>query len=342
MKISGIQNYAYATNFGKINFTSKRKQWGEERVVVISPQESKLNISNPRKRTTEELRLNKGRTNWRTPESQKVNRAEFLENLHEIGKEKGTPLTSKEIAAILNSTQGLNKKGINNVLIFVKHLKERPYQRCDAEYVREHFTYDKYHKKFAGTMPEGEIQARYKERLNSEIRAVEALEESNRLTDKAPQMDKYFNADNWEFIEFGIASSSDPRGLAELVLRAGMNTDSISKLEPLMDMYRMSHRNIAPVLDLERCFYPVDIENIVQMLRTRPSNDLENYKSVTYCNYYGNYVPKDINVYDAQKIILKKLNLLGKIKPLRNTIECNDIMDRGRRLGGSYGQGKKH
>ena len=94
---------------------------------------------------------------------------------------------------------------------------------------------------------------------------------------------------------------------------AGMNTDSVSKLEPLMDLYRMSHRNIAPVLDFERCFTAGDIESIVQILRTKSSNNFENYKPVTYCNYYGSYVHKEINMYDAQNIILKKLTISSRV-----------------------------
>ena len=103
----------------------------------------------------------------------------------------------------------------------------------------------------------------------------------------------------------------------------------------------MSNGNLSPVLDFERCFSANDIEKIMKILDERNSKELCVYSPVMYTKMYDNYVPKDIDINDGRKAILKKLDLLGKIR-LESPVETYvDMMDRGRRWGGSYEQGKR-
>lgn len=340
LKISGIQNYSRTTNYKSntnMTFTSKNQLDSEMRKVAIVLESAKNQNGGDRFKP-EEISQITNKFMWHNSE---IDKPEFMKALLKIGSTKGTPLTSEEIGAVVESTRRLDKKGHNKVLVFTKHLKEKTYHECNAAYIQSNYTYEKFKKIYGGAMPEEQLKEFYKQHLNTEIATANYYARQNLLVQKAPKMDKLLSADNFEFVNFGIAKCSDPGVLAEIVLRTGINGALTQKAEPLINLYKMGNRNIEPVLDFERCFSANDIENIMLILEKRQENGLEKYKSVTYHKVYDNYVPKDINMRDARQVVLKKLNLQGKIK-LENPLEYYvDMMDRGRRIGGSYEQGKR-
>lgn len=266
---------------------------------------------------------------------------DFLKSMLVIGNQKGDLLSFKEIKAILRMTSKLTSVEQNNILGFVKYLKEREYPEYNAEYILKHHTYEKYKGDYDESIPEELIKKAYENVSRRELEIVSSSAHREYLTQKAPKIDKYFADENWSVVRKGVASCNQPEILAEIVLKTGMHTGLSATANYLVAAYNMSEGNMGFVLDLNNCFSKKEMAEILSGLEEKKSVNLINYYPVSVMKNNTNYSLRKISLNVARKEIINKLDLADRIKPREIYNNYVDVMHTGMVYNGNFERGKR-
>lgn len=266
---------------------------------------------------------------------------DFLKGLLAIGNERGEMLSFAEINAILSTTSELTSDEQNNIIRFVKYLKEREYPEYNAEYIIKNHTFEKYKKDLEKIFPEGEIEKAYQNILRNELNMVSSAHHREYLSKKAPKIDKYFGDEYRRAIKNGVAKSGNPEVLAEIMLEIGMHPSLATMAEPLVKAYEMSKGNMGFVLDMAYSFTSKEALEILDVLKKEKSVNLAKYSPVYVSQIYERFIIRNMTLNSARKDILEELGLTGKVKCAVVPPRELDIMEAKKRCSGSFEQGKR-
>ena len=285
---------------------------------------------------------------------------DVVKELLAIGLKKGEPLSIKEITAFLKSTSSLEPQEQQNVLKFIKGLKEVDTVKYDEEFVKKNFiSFDEYKARSLEASPEfyarmtpaeqeRSFRDSYQAHFDSEIRMVRTSEYYRKIHEKGPMdVTQILGVPGYNFAE-GIGKCSDPEILSAIVMNLGArNCQQVKYLEQsLVNAYKLSGGNMNFVNDLLRGFYPSEAKAIVVALMEEPKNVeklLKAYKGHTSENptfFEG-------SLSTQRRAILKELKLDGKIKMLPLSVK-EDVFGpavewggKPRIISGNYEGGKR-
>ncbi len=283
-------------------------------------------------------------------------KTDILKELLAIGVKKGELLSTKEMTAFLKATSSFEPQEQQNVLKFVKKIKEVETIKYDEDFVKKNFiSYEDYKAKSLESSPEyyarctpeeqeKSIRSSYKAHYDSEIRMVRTSDYYRKLHERGPiNVTEIIGNPGYNFAE-GIAKCSDPETLSSIVVNLGPNNfQKIKYLEQtLVDAYKLSDGNMNFVNDLLRGFYPAESKAIVQALQSDPKNVeklLKTYKGHTVENptFFEASLPTQ------RRAVLKELKLDGKIQllPLGVKEDVFGVGSRARKISGNYEGGKR-
>lgn len=280
-----------------------------------------------------------------------LSKTDIVRDLIAIGSKKGEPLSIKEITAFLKSTSSLAPQEQQNVLKFIKGLKEVETIKYDVDFVKQNFIkYDDfkarelelssdYYRGLSPAKQEERIQDAYQRAYNNEMRMVTTSDYYRQIHERAPMdITQIFEMPGYNYVE-NIGKCSDPETLASIVVNLGpKNFHRVKFLEPtLVDAYKLSGGNMHFVNDLLRGFYQAEAKAIVSALKEDPKKVekvLKAYKGHTIENpSFYNY-----DLYAIRRDILKELKVQDKIELLPLS-EKDDALRHV--ISGNYEGGKK-
>lgn len=274
-------------------------------------------------------------------------KTDVLKNLLSIGAEKGKPLSSDEIKGFLDVTSGMKKQEQNNVLKFLKKVKEFEEEQITAEALGKEFTYEKYREKQVelfkglklGLPDEKTLRSRFKDEFRRELEfRKNKFFLSSLAVNKTPVEEQLLNGKNLPFVR-AVAGASDMDALFDIVRVVGVNDNVCHSANALIDVMKATHC-LNLITDLSRGFYPAETKQIAELIKKDVKNgkDFETYFSQTIPEY-GSSVKRE-SLSTQRRRVLVELGYNGKIKLL--PIErYADITDVSTRVGGNFERGKR-
>lgn len=274
-------------------------------------------------------------------------KTDVLKNLLSIGAEKGKPLSSDEIKGFLDVTSGMKKQEQNNVLKFLKKVKEFEEEQITAETLGKEFTYEKYREKQVelfkglklGLPDERTLRSRYRDEFRRELELRKnKFFLSSLAVNKTPVEEQLLNGRNLPFVR-AVAGASDMDALFDIVRVVGVNDNVCHSANALIDVMKATHC-LNLITDLSRGFYPAETKQIAELVKKDVKNgkDFETYFSQTIPEY-GSSVKRE-SLSTQRRRVLVELGYNGKIKllPLE---KYADITDVSTRVGGNFERGKR-
>ena len=288
-------------------------------------------------------------------------KSDVVKELLAIGLQKGEPLSIKEMTAFLKSTSSLEAKEQQNVLKFMKKMKEVDVVEYDFDYVSKNFTlenfrkkhfasYAEWHKKHMGWEDEKiekEFAKYYESARLNEFNLVK-YEHYRKVNSVRPmELSQILTTRGYNFAE-GIGKCDAPEILAEIVKNLGPERfQRIQFIEQaLVDAYKLSGGNMSFVNDLMRGFYPAEAKAIVRVLKEDPKKAealLKTYKAHTG----ENPTVFDKSLSTQRREMLKELQLQDKIDTLPLEVKedvfgpPNLLGGKNRIISGNYEGGKR-
>ena len=249
-----------------------------------------------------------------------LNKTDVVKELIAIGTKKGEQLSIDEIKTFLKTTSSLEPQEQQNVLKFIKGLKEVETVKYDVDFVKQNFIkYDDfkarelelssdYYRGLSPAKQEERIQDAYQRAYNNEMRMVTTSDYYRQIHERAPMdITQILGAPGYKYAD-AIGKCPEPEILANVVVNLGpKNFHRIKFLEPtLVDAYKLSDGNMHFVNDLLRGFYQAEAKAIVSALKEDPKKVekvLKAYKGHTIENpSFYNY-----DLYAIRRDILKEL-----------------------------------
>lgn len=274
-------------------------------------------------------------------------KTDVLKNLLSIGAEKGKPLSSDEIKGFLDVTSGMKKQEQNNVLKFLKKVKEFEEEQITAEALGKEFTYEKYREKQVelfkglklGLPDEKTLRSRFKDEFRRELELRKnKFFLSSLAVNKIPVEEQLLNGRNLPFVR-AVAGASDMDALFDIVRLVGVNDNVCHSANALIDVMKATHC-LNLITDLSRGFYPAETKQIAELVKKDVKNgkDFETYFSQTIPEY-GSSVKRE-SLSTQRRRVLVELGYNGKIKllPLERYADITDVSTR---VGGNFERGKR-
>lgn len=274
-------------------------------------------------------------------------KTDVLKNLLSIGAEKGKPLSSDEIKGFLDVTSGMKKQEQNNVLKFLKKVKEFEEEQITAETLGKEFTYEKYREKQVelfkglklGLPDEKTLRSRFKDEFRRELELRKnKFFLSSLAVNKIPVEEQLLNGRNLPFVR-AVAGASDMDALFDIVRMVGVNDNVCHSANALIDVMKATHC-LNLITDLSRGFYPAETKQIAELVKKDVKNgkDFETYFSQTIPEY-GSSVKRE-SLSTQRRRVLVELGYNGKIKllPLERYADITDVSTR---VGGNFERGKR-
>lgn len=274
-------------------------------------------------------------------------KTDILKNLLSIGAEKGKPLSSDEIKGFLDVTSGMKKQEQNNVLKFLKKVKEFEEEQITAETLGKEFTYEKYREKQVelfkglklGLPDERTLRSRYRDEFRRELELRKnKFFLSSLAVNKTPVEEQLLNGRNLPFVR-AVAGASDMDALFDIVRLVGVNDNVCHSANALIDVMKATHC-LNLITDLSRGFYPAETKQIAELVKKDVKNgkDFETYFSQTIPEY-GSSVKRE-SLSTQRRRVLVELGYNGKIKllPLERYADITDVSTR---VGGNFERGKR-
>lgn len=274
-------------------------------------------------------------------------KTDVLKNLLSIGAEKGKPLSSDEIKGFLDVTSGMKKQEQNNVLKFLKKVKEFEEEQITAETLGKEFTYEKYREKQVelfkglklGLPDERTLRSRYRDEFRRELELRKNKFFMGAITvNKTPVEEQLLNGRNLPFVR-AVAGASDMDALFDIVRLVGVNDNVCHSANALIDVMKATHC-LNLITDLSRGFYPAETKQIAELIKKDVKNgkDFETYFSQTIPEY-GSSVKRE-SLSTQRRRVLVELGYNGKIKllPLERYADITDVSTR---VGGNFERGKR-
>lgn len=274
-------------------------------------------------------------------------KTDVLKNLLSIGAEKGKPLSSDEIKGFLDVTSGMKKQEQNNVLKFLKKVKEFEEEQITAEALGKEFTYEKYREKQVelfkglklGLPDEKTLRSRFKDEFRRELELRKnKFFLSSLAVNKIPVEEQLLNGRNLPFVR-AVAGASDMDALFDIVRLVGVNDNVCHSANALIDVMKATHC-LNLITDLSRGFYPAETKQIAELIKKDVKNgkDFETYFSQTIPEY-GSSVKRE-SLSTQRRRVLVELGYNGKIKllPLERYADITDVSTR---VGGNFERGKR-
>lgn len=274
-------------------------------------------------------------------------KTDVLKNLLSIGAEKGKPLSSDEIKGFLDVTSGMKKQEQNNVLKFLKKVKEFEEEQITAETLGKEFTYEKYREKQVelfkglklGLPDEKTLRSRFKDEFRRELELRKnKFFLSSLAVNKIPVEEQLLNGRNLPFVR-AVAGASDMDALFDIVRLVGVNDNVCHSANALIDVMKATHC-LNLITDLSRGFYPAETKQIAELVKKDVKNgkDFETYFSQTIPEY-GSSVKRE-SLSTQRRRVLVELGYNGKIKllPLERYADITDVSTR---VGGDFERGKR-
>lgn len=274
-------------------------------------------------------------------------KTDVLKNLLSIGAEKGKPLSSDEIKGVLDVTSGMKKQEQNNVLKFLKKVKEFEEEQITAEALGKEFTYEKYREKQVelfkglklGLPDERTLRSRYRDEFRRELELRKnKFFLSSLAVNKIPVEEQLLNGRNLPFVR-AVAGASDMDALFDIVRVVGVNDNVCHSANALIDVMKATHC-LNLITDLSRGFYPAETKQIAELIKKDVKNgkDFETYFSQTIPEY-GSSVKRE-SLSTQRRRVLVELGYNGKIKllPLERYADITDVSTR---VGGNFERGKR-
>lgn len=274
-------------------------------------------------------------------------KTDVLKNLLSIGAEKGKPLSSDEIKGFLDVTSGMKKQEQNNVLKFLKKVKEFEEEQITAETLGKEFTYEKYREKQVelfkglklGLPDEKTLRSRFKDEFRRELELRKnKFFLSSLAVNKIPVEEQLLNGRNLPFVR-AVAGASDMDALFDIVRMVGVNDNVCHSANALIDVMKATHC-LNLITDLSRGFYPAETKQIAELIKKDVKNgkDFETYFSQTIPEY-GSSVKRE-SLSTQRRRVLVELGYNGKIKllPLERYADITDVSTR---VGGNFERGKR-
>lgn len=274
-------------------------------------------------------------------------KTDVLKNLLSIGAEKGKPLSSDEIKGFLDVTSGMKKQEQNNVLKFLKKVKEFEEEQITAEALGKEFTYEKYREKQVelfkglklGLPDEKTLRSRFKDEFRRELELRKnKFFLSSLAVNKIPVEEQLLNGRNLPFVR-AVAGASDMDALFDIVRMVGVNDNVCHSANALIDVMKATHC-LNLITDLSRGFYPAETKQIAELVKKDVKNgkDFETYFSQTIPEY-GSSVKRE-SLSTQRRRVLVELGYNGKIKllPLERYADITDVSTR---VGGNFERGKR-
>ena len=287
-------------------------------------------------------------------------KSDVVKELLSIGLQKGKPLSIKEMTAFLKATSSMEPREQQNVLKFIKGLKEVETVKYDEAFVKKNFisfedykaksleSYPEYYARMTPDELERHFRDSYKAHFDSEIRMVRTSDYYRKIHEKGPMdVTTIIGVPGYNFVE-GISKCSNPEVLSEIVMNLGPERFQRIKFveQSLVDAYKLSGGNMSFVNDLLRGFYPAETKAIVKALKEDPS------KAEVLLKTYREHTSENPTVFDGnlstqRRAILKKLKLDGKIEMLPLNVK-EDVFGpavewgkKTRIISGNYEGGKR-
>lgn len=274
-------------------------------------------------------------------------KTDVLKNLLSIGAEKGKPLSSDEIKGFLDVTSGMKKQEQNNVLKFLKKVKEFEEEQITAEALGKEFTYEKYREKQVelfkglklGLPDERTLRSRYRDEFRRELELRKNKFFMGAIAvNKTPVEEQLLNGRNLPFVR-AVAGASDMDALFDIVRVVGVNDNVCHSANALIDVMKATHC-LNLITDLSRGFYPAETKQIAELVKKDVKNgkDFETYFSQTIPEY-GSSVKRE-SLSTQRRRVLVELGYNGKIKllPLERYADITDVSTR---VGGNFERGKR-
>ena len=255
---------------------------------------------------------------------------DVVKELLSIGVSKGEPLSVKEMSAFLKSASSLEPQEQQNVLKFMRKIKEVDVVDYNEEYVTKNFTLENFRKKHFKSYAEWHTKHMGwdAERLEQEfVKFYEGqrLNEFNlvrydyyRKLHSVRPMDvsQILTTRGYNFTE-GVGKCDSPEALAEIVKALGPEKyQRIQFLEQtLVDAYKLSDGNMDFVNDLLRGFYVPEAKAIVRALKNDPQKAeaiLKTYK----CHTDENPTVFDKSLAAQRREMLKELQVQDQVNTL--------------------------
>lgn len=248
----------------------------------------------------------------------------LLKEMLSIGTEQGTPLNASEIKGYLHATSGMNKKEQNNVLDFLKMAKEYVEEKKPMSQLKKELPYEKFREQNLGLVKNQSEQSQeyvlhtlYERTLNQKY-----IQENRPLfmvadrDPKQPLSEMITNGKNLPLVR-AIANSDDVDAMFGLVRILGVNETVMHSANSLTDILKLTgNGNI--VMDLSTAFYPAEIKQIAQALKTQANKGGLLKKQVEYVGNYDStkYITKGKKGFlsTTRNEILNELGLSGKVR----------------------------
>lgn len=273
-------------------------------------------------------------------------KTDVLKNLLSIGAEKGKPLSSDEIKGFLDVTSGMKKQEQNNVLKFLKKVKEFEEETPTADSLRKKVPYEDFKKKEIAwlnryNLPTDEkfVKDRYDMYITRELKNQRnPFFKSAIAVNKTPVEEQLLNGRNLPFVR-AVAGASDMDALFDIVRMVGVNDNVCHSANALIDVMKATHC-LNLITDLSRGFYPAETKQIAKLIKKDVKNgkDFETYFSQTIPEY-GSSVKRE-SLSTQRRRVLVELGYNGKIKllPLERYADITDVSTR---VGGNFERGKR-
>lgn len=280
-----------------------------------------------------------------------LSKTDIVRDLIAIGSKKGEQLSIREMTTFLKTTSSMEPQEQQNVLKFIKGLKEVETVKYDVDFVKQNFIkYDDfkarelelssdYYRGLSPAKQEERIQDAYQRAYNNEMRMVTTSDYYRKIHERAPMdITQILGAPGYKYAD-AIGKCPEPEILANVVVNLGpKNFHRIKFLEPtLVDAYKLSDGNMNFVNDLLRGFYPSEAKAIVSALKAEPKN------VETLLNAYKGHTIEDTSFYNydlssIRRDILKELKVYDKVTMLPLQVK-EDAMRHV--VSGNYEGGKK-
>lgn len=248
----------------------------------------------------------------------------LLKEILSIGTEHGTPLKASEIKGYLSVTSGMTEKEQNNVLDFLRMSKEFVEEGVSEKELRKIYSYQGFRDQNFGlvadaseqtqdyvlhTLYDKEILKKYAEK-NQKFYTTQMAQSSPTLSEALT------NERNLPLVR-AVAKADDIQSMFSLVRILGVNETVMHSANSLTDILKLTG-NGNLVMDLSKAFYPAEIKQIAQALKTQANSGGLLKRQIEYVgNYDSNkYITKGKKGFlsTTRSEILDELGLSGKVK----------------------------
>lgn len=288
-------------------------------------------------------------------------KSDMVKELLSIGLKKGEPLSVKEMTAFLKTASSLEPQEQENVIKFMRKIKEVEVVNYDEAYVTKNFTLENFRKKHFKSYAEWHTKhmgwdsetiekefVKYFEGQKTNEFNLVRYDYYRKINSTRPMdLSQILTARGYNYTE-GIGKCDSPEILAEIVKNLGPKKfQKIQFLEQtLVDAYKLGNGNMDFVNDLLRGFYLSEAKAIVRILKENPK------KAEEILNTYKAHTDDNPTVFDKslstlRREMLKELQLQDRIDPLPLGVK-EDVFGppnleggKNRIISGNYEGGKR-